>query len=61
MCGSQASMRASHWAYLSRILNRQGVTVQATALEALPHDVELSEAVLARIDGHAPPPAPGDC
>jgi len=35
----------------ARDLRRQGVDADAAALEALPHDVELSERALARIGG----------
>lgn len=49
--GSQADMDAYHWDHLSRILRQHGVEVAATELKGLPHDVELSHRVLARI-GH---------
>ena len=42
-----------HRAALADDLRRLGVDVDAAALEALPHDVELSERVLARIGGGA--------
>jgi hypothetical protein len=48
---SQADMEAGHWEYLARILRQHGIEVAAAELQALPHDVELSDRVLARI-GH---------
>jgi hypothetical protein len=48
----RADMDASHWDSLARVLRRQGVEVQAAELRELPHDVELSGRVLARIGGH---------
>jgi hypothetical protein len=46
---SQADMEADHWAYLSEILGEQGIAVDAQALKRLPHDVVLSERLLARV------------
>jgi hypothetical protein len=46
---SPADMEAGHWDYLARILRQHGVEVAAAELKALPHDVELSDRVLARI------------
>jgi len=46
---TQADMEADHWDALARVLHEQGVAVEATELKALPHDVELSDRVLARI------------
>ena len=40
-----------HWAALADDLRRHGVEIDAAGLESLPHDVVLSERVLARIDG----------
>ena len=48
---TRADMDASHWDSLARVLRRQGVEVQAAELRGLPHDVELSGRVLARIGG----------
>lgn len=45
----QAEMEASHWDSLARVLQQQGIEVQAADLRALPHDVELSDSVLARV------------
>ena len=46
---TQADMEASHWEYLTGILRRRGVAVAPDELRALPHDVELSDRVLARL------------
>ena len=46
---TRADMGASHWDSLARVVQRQGVDVEAAELRALPHDVELSDRVLARI------------
>jgi hypothetical protein len=46
---TQEDMAASHWAALAGVLQGQGVEVEGAALEALPHDVELSDRVRARI------------
>ena len=48
---TEAEMAAGRWAALADDLRRQGVDADAAALEALPHDVELSERALARIGG----------
>jgi hypothetical protein len=46
---SQEEMEADHWAYLAGVLRQQGVVVDALELKRLPHDVVLSERLLARI------------
>jgi hypothetical protein len=46
---SQADMEADHWAFLSEVLRRQGVVVDARELKRLPHDVVLSQRLLARV------------
>jgi hypothetical protein len=46
---SQADMEASHWDALAGILRQRGIEIAAAELKALPHDVELSDAVLARL------------
>jgi hypothetical protein len=46
---SQADAEADHWAYLADVLRQQGVVVDALELKQLPHDVVLSERLLARI------------
>ena len=48
---TQADMEASHWESLARVLQREGVEVDAAELRGLPHDVELSDRVLARLGG----------
>jgi hypothetical protein len=46
---SQEEAEADHWAYLADVLRQQGVVVDALELKQLPHDVVLSERLLARI------------
>ena len=46
---TQDDMEADHWNSLARVLQQQGVEVEAAELKALPHDVELSDRVLARL------------
>lgn len=46
---SQEDMERDHWAYLTGVLRQQGVLVDASTLTRLPHDVVLSERLLARI------------
>jgi hypothetical protein len=46
---SQEEAEAAHWAYLADVLQQQGVVVDALELNRLPHDVVLSERLLARI------------
>jgi hypothetical protein len=46
---TQEDMEAGHWAYLAGSLRQQGVAVDATELTRLPHDVVLSERLLARV------------
>ena len=48
---SQEDMEAAHWAYLAEILRQQGVAVDAQELKRLPHDVMLSERLLALVAG----------
>jgi hypothetical protein len=45
----QADMEANHWSYLAEILRQQGVSVDALELKRLPHDVVLSERLLAGV------------
>jgi dTDP-glucose pyrophosphorylase len=47
---SHEEMEADHWAYLADVLRQQGVVVDAQDLKRVPHDVLLSERLLARID-----------
>ncbi len=46
---SQEDMKADHWTFLHQIALRQGVAVDKAELRRLPHDVVLSQQVLARI------------
>ena len=46
---SHEDMAADHWARLTEVLRRQGVVADASALQRLPHDVVLSERLLARL------------
>jgi hypothetical protein len=49
---SQQDAEQGHWAYLSDVLGQHGVVVDALDLRRLPHDVVLSERLLARV-GHS--------
>jgi hypothetical protein len=40
-------MERDHWAYLAGILRQQGLAANTDDLKGLPHDVVLSERVLA--------------
>lgn len=51
---SHEDMEADHWKHLAGLLRQQGIVVEASELEHLPHDVALSERLLARV-GHGPP------
>ena len=44
---SQEDAEQGHWAYLSDVLRQHGVVVDALDLRRLPHDVVLSERLLA--------------
>jgi hypothetical protein len=46
---SQEDAEQGHWAYLSDVLRQHGVVVKASDLRRLPHDVVLSERLLARV------------
>jgi hypothetical protein len=48
---SRADREADHWSSLAGILQRQGVVAGADELRALPHDVEPSERLRARLGG----------
>jgi hypothetical protein len=48
----------SAWAYLAGILRHQGVAADADELKGLPHDVVLSERVLALLGRDPETPAP---
>jgi hypothetical protein len=54
---TQAEMDAGHWDWMSSILRENGVEITATELMALPHDVQLSDPILARI-GRRPSRSP---
>jgi hypothetical protein len=47
---TQSEMDEGHWSYLSAGLEEQGVDVDATDLGALPHDVELSDRLVALLE-----------
>jgi hypothetical protein len=51
----QEQMDASHWAFLSDKLRRQGVVTDPSKLRRLPHDVVLSERLRARVPGNPAP------
>jgi hypothetical protein len=51
---SQEDAEEGHWAYLSDVLRQHGVVVDALDLRRLPHDVVLSERLLARVGRSAP-------
>jgi hypothetical protein len=51
---SKHEMDALHWDFLQQIAQRQGVIVGAAELMRLPHDVVLSERLLARVGANAP-------
>src|SRR5436309_1660174 len=53
---SQEDVEGDHWAYLAGILRQQGVAADADELKGLPHDVVLSERLLALLGGHAEAP-----
>ncbi len=50
---SHEDMEADHWVQLTEVLRKQGVVADALELKRLPHEVVLSERLLARV-GHAP-------
>ena len=54
---SHEDMERDHWAYLAGIVRQQGVAADANELKGLPHDVVLSEQVLALLGLY--PEAPG--
>lgn len=47
---SYEDMEADHWAQLTGTLRQHGIVAEALELKRLPHDVVLSERLLARID-----------
>ncbi|GAA4877044.1 hypothetical protein [Saccharopolyspora cebuensis] len=50
---------AAHWADLRRVAQRHGIVVDAAELARLPHDVVLSDRVLARIGDDQDTAGPG--
>jgi hypothetical protein len=46
---SQEDAEQGHWAYLSDVLRQHGVVADALELRRLPHDVVLSDRLLARV------------
>jgi hypothetical protein len=46
---TEADMEREHWEWIAQALCERGVGVTAAQLQQLPHDVELSKSVLARI------------
>lgn len=46
---TRAEMERAHWASLAATLERHGVFVEASDLQALPHDVVLGEGLRARL------------
>lgn len=48
---SREDMEADHWGSLAEVLRQQGVVADARELKRLPHDMVLSERLLARIRG----------
>ena len=46
---SHEDMEADHWAQLAEVLRQQGIVVDALELKRRPHDVVLSERLLARL------------
>jgi hypothetical protein len=47
---TQTEMAAGHWQTLAHVLQREGLDADRAELEALPHDVELSDRLRARIE-----------
>lgn len=55
---TQEAMEADHWALLSDVLRQQGIAADVRELKRLPHDVTLSERLLARVGRGAGDAAP---
>lgn len=49
---SQGDMEADHWAHLSEVLRQLGVVEDAAELKRRPHQVVLSDRLLARVAQH---------
>jgi hypothetical protein len=52
---TQAEMDEGHWSFLSAALEEHGVVVDAANLRALPHEVELSDRLVARLEPSGEP------
>ena len=50
---SDEDMAADHWSQLAEVLRQQGIDADAPNLKRLPHDVVLSERLLARVSRHS--------
>jgi hypothetical protein len=46
---SAAEMVEAHWRYLACVLRDEGIRIDGAVLSSLPHDVELSDRLSARI------------
>lgn len=46
---SEEDVEQGHWAYLSDVLRQHGIVMAASDLKRLPHDVVLSDRLLARV------------
>lgn len=57
---SYENMRADHWISLGEVLARQGIEADAGELSRLPHDLMLSQRLLARLRATQPPKAAAD-
>jgi hypothetical protein len=55
---TQEDMEADHWTHLSGVLRQHGVIVDPLDLKRLPHDVVLSERLVARVGGRRQAPKP---
>jgi hypothetical protein len=45
------SVESEHWAWMAEILGKSDVVATGDELKSLPHDVELSDSIMARIEG----------
>lgn len=50
---TEEDMAVAHWNFLRQVLHRQGIMIAAVDLRRLPHDVVLSQRLLARIRSDA--------
>jgi len=51
---SPVVMAEAHWSFLARVLDDEGIAIDPAVLGSLPHDVELSDALSARIAAARP-------